>query len=39
MYSILKPSEDDIDYTYEFNVKFAEMVGLNGIGRVKLTQC
>lgn len=31
-----KPSEDDIDYTYEFNVKFAEMVGLNGIGRVKI---
>jgi len=31
-----KPSDDDIEYTYNFNIKFAQMVGRNGFGRVKI---
>ena len=34
--ALWKPSDDDIKYTYEFNIKFAEMVGSSGLGRVKI---
>jgi choline dehydrogenase-like flavoprotein len=34
--ALWRPSDDDIKYTYEFNIKFAEMVGSSGLGRVKI---
>lgn len=34
--ALWKPSDDDINYTYEFNIKFAETVGRGGLGRVKI---
>jgi len=30
------PSEDDVHYTYQFNLNFAKMAGATGLGRVKI---